>query len=54
MTDIGINGNALFIIALAYGLAWACVGAAFMAGFIERRDRKAKRNTKSQSINFTT
>lgn len=52
MTDIDLSANALLLIALAYGLAWACVGAAFVFAFQERRARKAQRKTKHQSINI--
>ena len=51
MTDIDINGNVIFLFMLAYGLAWACLGAAFAFGVIERaRKRNAKTKHTPTSI----
>lgn len=45
MNDTGLSPTAILLIAILYGLAWACCGAAFTIAFQERRDRKAKRST---------
>jgi F0F1-type ATP synthase membrane subunit c/vacuolar-type H+-ATPase subunit K len=52
MTDIGINGNALALIVIAYTMAVACVGAAFAFGIIERRNRKLASKPKRKPTNI--
>lgn len=50
--DIGLSANIILIIAIAYGLAWACLGAAFAFGIIERRNRKPASKPKHNPIDI--